>query len=374
MKNLAFLVLLLVSAVRAGEPPVYVDPEGVIRWRRDDAEVRLFGANYCAFSGGDYRMAGLVGADRKAMIDEDMAHFARLGFTGLRLCSWGDWENADAQGNLLLNDHSDLMDYLIAKAAERGISILLTPIHTYDPRFADKMDQPKESGFSGVYPRAVLGTDSKAIAAETNYVRQLLDHVNPYRGLALKDDPAILFVEMINEPVHHPEDEAGSTAYIDRLVKAVRDSGSRQITVFNVSQDFRIGKAISASTVDAVDFGWYPSGLVAGHTQRGNFLPAVESYPPMKAPELARFPRLVYEFDPADLDTGYMIPAMARAFRGVGAQFAALFAYDMLETAPYNLGWQTHFFNLVHTPRQAVSAVIAAELMRRTDAADFRVS
>ena len=29
------------------------------------------------------------------MIDEDMAQFARMGWTALRLCSWGDWENAD---------------------------------------------------------------------------------------------------------------------------------------------------------------------------------------------------------------------------------------------------------------------------------------
>src|ERR1700704_1535987 len=37
----------------------------------------------------------------------------------------------------------------------------------------------------------------------------------------------------------------------------------------------------------------------------------------------------------------------------------------MRRAAPYNLGWQTHFLNLVHTPRKAVSAVIAAEVMRR---------
>ena len=38
--------------------------------------------------------------------------------------------------------------------------------------------------------------------------------------------------------------------------------------------------------------------------------------------------------------------AMARAWREVGTQFASMFAYDELETAPYNLGWQTHFLNL----------------------------
>src|SRR5258707_14649913 len=85
----------------------------------------------------------------------------------------------------------------------------------------------------------------------------------------------------------------------------------------------------------------------------------------MLRPELAGRPRLVYEFDQAALVSGYLYPAMARTFRAVGAQLATMFAYDMLQTAPYNLGWQTHFLNLVHTPRKAVSAVIAAEAMRR---------
>ena len=82
-----------------------------------------------------------------------------------------------------------------------------------------------------------------------------------------------------------------------------------------------------------------------------------------------------------------MYPAMARTFRAVGAQFAAMFAYDMLRTASRNLGWQTHYLNLVYTPRKAMSAIIAAEAMRRlprmrsygpyprnTRFGDFRVS
>jgi hypothetical protein len=85
----------------------------------------------------------------------------------------------------------------------------------------------------------------------------------------------------------------------------------------------------------------------------------------MLRPELARLPRIVYEFDSPDLRGGTMYPAMARTFRGVGAQFAAMFAYDMLETASRNLGWQTHYLNLVYTPRKAMSAIIAAEAMRR---------
>ncbi|MGH8252652.1 MAG: hypothetical protein ACRES2_01345, partial [Steroidobacteraceae bacterium] len=316
---------------------ISVDAAGTMRWRDDGSEVALFGANYCLMSGSDYRMAGLIGGDRKKMIDEDMAQFARMGWTGLRLCSWGDWENADQDGNLVLNEHVDLLDYLVAKARERGIYMLLTPIHTYDPRFADQLSQPSANqGFSRYFQRAEMGTNPRSIAAQQRYIGQLLNHVNPYTGVALKHEPAILFVEMINEPVHHPEDAAGSVAYINGLVKAVRDTGSRQITFYNVSQDFRIAPAIHDSKVDGVSFGWYPSSLVAGHELHGNFLQAVDAYPDMRRPEIAGRPRIVYEFDQADLLTGYLYPAMARTFRSVGAQFAAMFAYDMLQTAPYN--------------------------------------
>lgn len=350
--------------------PAYLDSAGVVRWRDSKEEVALFGANYCIMSGSDYRMAGLIGArvakDRKAMIDEDIAHFARMGWTGLRLCSWGDWENADRAGNLIVNEHVDLLDYLIARARERGIYMLLTPIHTYDPAFADQVDKPsKNIGFSRYFARPVMGTNAESIAAQANYIKQLLNHVNPYTQVAIKDEPAILFIEVINEPVHHPEDLAGSVNYIDTLLEAVRNTGCKKITFFNVSQDFAIAPAIRQSHADGVSFGWYPTGLVAGHTLQGNFLPSVDSYPDMLRPELSAKPRIVYEFDQADLISGYMYPAMVRTFRSVGAQFAAMFAYDMLQTAPYNLGWQTHFLNLVHTPRKAVSAVIAAEAMRR---------
>jgi len=376
MRLLAALWLALIAALapipalsahtEAATRKVFLDKSGVIRWRDDNSEVALFGANYCLMSGGDYRMAGLIGTDRKKMIDEDMAQFARMGWTALRLCSWGDWENSDREGNLVVNDHVDLLDYLIAKARERGIYILLTPIHGYSPAFPDEMNKPVTNvGFSRWFEKKDMGTNPASIAAQANYIGQLLRNVNPYTGVALKDEPALLFVEVINEPIHHPEDLKGSVAYINALVKAVRDTGTDKLTFFNVSQDFRIAEAIKESNVDGASFGWYPSGLVAGRTLKGNFLQAVDAYPDMLRPELQKRPRIVYEFDTADLNTGYLYPAMARTYRAVGAQFASMFAYDELETAPYNLGWQTHFLNLVHSPRKAMSAVIAAEAMRR---------
>jgi len=344
---------------------VYLDEQGVIRWRDDKKEVSLFGANYVLPTASDYRAAGYLHADRKQMIDEDMAQFARMGWDGLRLTFWGDWEASDSAGNLIANDHLDLLDYLIARARERGIYMLFSPIQLYGPNWPDALGDTTDPGFGRHFGKARMGTDPAAIAAQVNYLRQILNHVNPYTRVALKDEPAILFIELVNEPWHHPEDLQGSIRYIDALTDAVRGTGCSTLVFYNVSQDFRIGEAIRRSKAQGITFGWYPTGLNSGHELVGNYLRGADAYPDMLRPELARLPRIVYEFDSPDLRSGTMYPAMARTFRAVGAQFAAMFAYDMLRTASRNLGWQTHYLSLVYAPRKAMSAIIAAEAMRR---------
>ena len=344
---------------------VYLDNAGVIRWRDDRSEVRLFGANYVVTTASDYRAAGYVHADRKKVIEEDMAQFARMGWDGIRLTFWGDWESADTLGNLIANDHLDLLDYLTAKARERGIYMLFSPIQLYNAKWPDALSDTTAPGFGRRYHRDIIGTDPAAIRAQGNYLRQILEHVNPYTGVAYKDEPAILFIELINEPVHHPDDLEGSVRYINTLTDAVRSTGCRKLIFYNVSQDFRIGPAIVRSKVQGLTFGWYPTGLNGGHELAGNYLRGVDAFPDMLRPELARLPRIVYEFDAPDTREATMYPAMARTFRSVGTQFAAMFSYDMLATASRNLGWQTHYLNLVYTPKKAMASIIAAEAMRR---------
>ncbi|BET67124.1 hypothetical protein ASA1KI_20420 [Opitutales bacterium ASA1] len=359
------MLFAVLATVTRAEELVYLDPAGVVRWVAGDREVALFGANYTLPSASDYRAAGYLGVDRKKLVEQDMAHFARLGWDGLRVALWGDWENSDRDGNLIENDHLDLMHWLVHQAKQRGIYMLLTPIHTHSSLWPDGVDGEHIQGFSKHFPRDQMGRDPAAIAAQRNYLRQFLEHVNPYTGVAMKDEPAILFVELINEPWHHSSDFAGSVAYIDALADAVRSTGCDKLLFHNLSQDFGMAAPIRASKADGFSFGWYPTGLVARRTLPGNFLRWVDDYPPLDDPRLAGMPSLVYEFDAADSLSPTMYPAMVRTFRGAGAQFATMFAYDMLATAPYNLGWQTHLLNLVYSPRKAVGAVIAAEAMRR---------
>ena len=73
------MILLAILALTQGGG-VYLDNQGVIRWHQNRKEVALFGANYVVTTASDYRAAGYLHADRKRMIDEDMAQFARMGW------------------------------------------------------------------------------------------------------------------------------------------------------------------------------------------------------------------------------------------------------------------------------------------------------
>ena len=166
----------LVAAVAAGSVPsyaqtadrpaaaareVYLDGSGVVRWRDDRREVSLFGANYVVTTASDYRAAGYLHADRKRMIEEDMAHFARMGWDGMRLTFWGDWEAADSAGNLIANDHLDLLDWLVARARERGIYMLFSPIQLYGSNWPDALADTSAPGFGRRFPRDRMGVDPR---------------------------------------------------------------------------------------------------------------------------------------------------------------------------------------------------------------------
>jgi len=343
---------------------VLLDEAGVVRWADTKEEVALFGTNFGAMSGHTFYTTGLYTADRKTAIDQDFAHFARMGWDGVRLALWGDWENCDKAGNLISNEHLDLMDYAIARGRERGVYFLFTPMHTYPPGIPPEQ-RDALTGFARFYPKAELGNNPAAIAAQRNFLRQVLEHVNPYTGVALKDEPSILFIEPINEPIHHPEDFAGSVAYINALVDAIRATGCTKLIFFNYTQDVAMARALRAANIQGVTAAWYPTNLGFQHNLRGNYLRTVDDYVPLRDATLAKMPRIVYEFDTAALVDPYMYPAIARSFRSVGVQFASMFMYDPLVSAQTNFNWPTHNLNLVYTPAKAVSAIIAAEAMRR---------
>lgn len=364
---LTFICLLFTVTDLQGKPTstpiIYIDADGVMRWSDTRREASFFGVNYTLPFAHAYRALGYLGLDRKAAIDKDVYHLARLGLNAYRIHLW-DVELTDGQGNLLKNEHLDLMDYLIAKLKERNIHIVVTAQTNFGNGYPER-NIPTD-GFSYKYDKCHIHSHPEAIAAQENYLRNLVKHTNPYTGLAYKDDPSIIGFEINNEPCHSGTKEEVK-AYINRMLKAMRKAGNRKPVFYNVSHNAYVVEAYYETGIEGTTYQWYPIGLVAGHTQQGNFLPYVDRYDIPFADKVKGFDkkaRMIYEFDPADIMYSYMYPAMVRTFRTAGFQWITQFAYDPIDIAYANTEYQTHFLNLAYTPRKAISMKIAAEAAR----------
>ncbi|HJN18180.1 MAG TPA: cellulase family glycosylhydrolase, partial [Armatimonadota bacterium] len=337
--------------------PMICDDEGILRWENDSTEVALFGVNYYTPCALDYANITRLEGDHEQAIRDDVAHFERMRLDALRLHVF-DREISDEKGNLVENHHVELLDLLIHEAKRRGIYTVLTPIAWWGGGGGSETH-----GFSDIYTKAEMYTHPDALAAQAEYLKQFLQHENPHTGFTYADDPAIPVIEIMNEPIPAPgTDDDVIVAYIDMMHDAIRAAGCDK-PVFHNGWGNR-HEAVGRSKAEGCSFGWYPSGLVAGHMLTSNFLPRVNDYPSMRSEALAKKAKIVYEFDAADIPGSYMYPAMARAFRSGGAQIACQFQYDPMAVSPWNAGWQTHFLNLIYTPKQAVSFMIAAEAFR----------
>ena len=337
-----------------------VDENGIIRWEPSGEEVKGFGVNYSAPFAHAYRSGEKLGLDIKAEIDKDLYHFSRLNFDLYRLHVW-DTEISDADGNLLQNEHLDAFDYLLSELKKREINFVITPIAYW----GNGWPEPDEDtpGFSNKYGKEGSLTNPKAVAAQQNYLTQFMNHVNPYTGIAYKNDPNLIAVEISNEP-HHRGTPEEVKEFINKLAKAIRDSGSQKPVFYNVTHSVHLADTYFKSDIQGGTFQWYPTGLGFKKEIPGNLLPNVNDYniPFSNAIENNNAAKLVYEFDAADVNKSYIYPAMARSFREAGIQIGTHFAYDPSFLAYANTEYNTHYMNLNYTPHKALGLMIAGEI------------
>lgn len=344
-------------------PTVYIDGNGVMRWSDTRKEASFFGVNYTLPFAHAYRAMGYLGIDRKAAIDRDVYHFARLGLNAYRIHIW-DVEISDGEGNLIENEHLELLDYLLYKLQERGIRTVVTAQTNFGNGYPER-NQPT-GGFSYNYDKCAVHSDAAAVAAQEKYIAALVCHTNPYTGHAYKDDPYIVGFEINNEPCH-PGTVAETRDYINKMLSALKQAGNRKPVFYNVSHNRHVVEAYYDTAIQGTTYQWYPVGLVAGHTHRGNFLPFVDRYdiPFSHLKGFNKKARMVYEFDPADNLYSYLYPATVRTFRTAGFQWITQFAYDPIDMAAYNTEYQTHYLNVAYTPNKALGLMIAAEAAQR---------
>ena len=177
--------------------------------RRGDAlvcggkPIKLWGLNLC------YSAC----APEKELADRRAALYPRYGINAVRLHKFVDgpgWAGIQSADSCVVFDPAalDRMDYQVAKLKEAGIYVKLSA-HFGTPGLgpADKQYVPylEEFGsFKGREPRIKPPHSAVHYSPELQKVHILqivnvLKHRNPYTGLTYAEDPAIAFVEIINE-------------------------------------------------------------------------------------------------------------------------------------------------------------------------------
>ena len=169
----------------------------------DGQRVRFLGFNIAARSN----------TPDHATAEKLAARFASLGVNVIRLhaadapigdepCSWSSCREAPlldyekGTGRLFNPEGLDRFDFLIAQLKARGIYLHIDLIVARPFLEGDGLDYP------GSVPSCMKRYpmyNPRLIELQKEYARELLCHVNPYTGLTLKDDPAVMTVQINNE-------------------------------------------------------------------------------------------------------------------------------------------------------------------------------
>jgi hypothetical protein len=167
---------------------ILINQNNFVFSKRPDVPVRFFGANLC------FQNNFLKKEDSEVFA----AELARQGYNCIRLHHFdGMLAKGDGNGGILFNkERQDRIDYLFACLKKHGIYITIDLFISRKNKEGDidGLDFNFTQGFKALYP-----INQKVRENFKTFARQFLNHVNPYTGLALKDDPALISICPINE-------------------------------------------------------------------------------------------------------------------------------------------------------------------------------
>lgn len=389
--------------------------DGVLEYE-DGGEATLWGVNYYPQSWRQFVSLQNRNVDHKLAIQKDFDDFSgsRNGknapndgitpdrFNVVRIHVF-DTEISDGEGNLVRNEHLDVLDALVNECNRRGIYLWLTPIAWWGSPCQ------REDAFSAQIPMPAMTLSSETFDVQAKWMKQFLTHVNPCTKRRLIDEPCLVLFELINEPNYWnfseiknwnveenerkrewkkklyeewrdalpgPEWENEGAwdffcysqvrSYIERMRRLIRSLGARQPVAYHAAAwatPKHIQYAIADSPCEAASFVFY-TGLT--QTPLADKASQLKKTIHFGIPEiLKRKARLVYEFDASDtLHQIDLYPAIARYFRELGVQVACQFQYDSQFTADANQDWPTHYLNFRHTPEKIASFLIGGEVFR----------
>lgn len=176
--------------------------------RKPGVPVRFYGANVCK---------GVPLMGKKAM-DGMLDDFAATGYNLIRPHFFDHLIQRKNAGTSLDVDPDllDNFDYLVAGAKKRGIYITGD---LYVSRRVSPGELPgyPDQAFSYREYKALVLIDPGVRENFKSFARTFLNHINPYTGLALKDDPAVVFWSLLNEDTVFSV--ATASPFIEKLYK-----------------------------------------------------------------------------------------------------------------------------------------------------------
>ena len=157
---------------------------------RPDKPVRFYGNNLCF----------TANYPDKENADKLADAFAAAGYNIMRIHHYDEpIIDKSSPGRLGFDpDKLDKLDYLVAAMKKRGI-YLTTDLYVSRVLADDAVEKDIGWDKSMTANKAAFFVSRKAVENWQTFSKTLLNHVNPYTGLAWKDDPAIFSISIVNE-------------------------------------------------------------------------------------------------------------------------------------------------------------------------------
>jgi hypothetical protein len=313
----------------------------------------------------------------------------------------------DDKGNLVETLYLDMLDYMVAEAAKRGIYVYIAMINHMNKGYVENSYMNKCKRVDWIY-------DENTVSCSQNYIEQLLERKNPYTKICYKNDTVIAVWEIINEPSYHSYENirvsSGSENYtnwlklnnlndslpsylkyrkklvldyINGMYDLIRSTGAPQPVVWNCNwhkmftghED--VFEAAAESKVEVVSFCNYPGQNECKQPYYQNpenfnrydftsfFRNSYEKkewYGWALEPAFMKKAKVIYEFETFYNQSAYLYPVMADLYKSLGVQMAAMWTYCSPTYSQYSSG--SHFLSLTCTPQKAGAFIVAGEIFK----------
>jgi len=164
--------------------------------KRSGIPMPFYGVNLCYSA----QFLSMYDADRLA------ERFMHIGYNSVRIhhyesVPWtpgsGVTPSTGPDSTILKGENLDKLEFLVSALKKRGI---YTSIDLYVNRSVRSAEVfPGTKGDLAFRFKTLVQVSDRALENWKVFARALLTHVNPYTGLAWKDDPAVAFISLMNE-------------------------------------------------------------------------------------------------------------------------------------------------------------------------------